>query len=73
MALLRSAKGRIIGMADTGNVSVPLVGELQSADNPDSRATLAGARTGSSYGMVLPWQQADGAGRNAGNQNVDAN
>ncbi|WP_025244174.1 cellulose synthase subunit BcsC-related outer membrane protein [Candidatus Sodalis pierantonius] len=44
MALLRSAKGRIIGMADTDtdNGAVSLVGGLQSADNPfgdDSRAT----------------------------------
>ncbi|MEN3261910.1 cellulose synthase subunit BcsC-related outer membrane protein [Sodalis endosymbiont of Spalangia cameroni] len=64
MALLRSAKGRIIGMADTGNGAVPLVGGLQSADNPfgdDSRAATASARTGSNYGTVLPWQQADGA------------
>ncbi|WP_025246934.1 cellulose biosynthesis protein BcsC [Candidatus Sodalis pierantonius] len=41
MALLRSAKGRIIGMADTDNGAVSLVGGLQSADNPfgdDSRA-----------------------------------
>ncbi|CAK8739605.1 hypothetical protein SODG_003145 [Sodalis praecaptivus] len=42
MALLRSAKGRVIGMADTGNSAVPLVGGLQSADNP--LATIAARR-----------------------------
>ncbi|MEA9389915.1 cellulose synthase subunit BcsC-related outer membrane protein [Acerihabitans sp. TG2] len=61
LALLRSAKGRVIGLSPAGNGGAPLIGGLQTADNPfinQSDATTT-PRTTSSYGTVLPWQHSD--------------
>ncbi|TCV95579.1 cellulose synthase subunit BcsC-related outer membrane protein [Biostraticola tofi] len=62
LALLRSAKGRVIGMnAGGGGNGAPVVGGLESADNPfiNKSTPAQTARTASTYGTVLPWQRTD--------------
>ncbi len=61
LALLRSAKGRMIGLSPAGTGGAPLIGGLQTADNPFANQSSAAAtpRTASSYGTVLPWQRSD--------------
>lgn len=61
LALLRSAKGRMIGMNTLGADGAPVIGGLPGVDNPFTNKTTGSstARTASAYGTVLPWQQAD--------------
>jgi Tfp pilus assembly protein PilF len=61
LALLRSAKGQVIGMSSTGAAGAPIIGGLQTADNPfiNKQAVSTAPRTASTYGAVLPWQRAD--------------
>ncbi len=61
LALLRSAKGRVIGMNAGGGNGAPVVGGLESADNPfiNQSTPAQTARTASTYGTVLPWQRTD--------------
>ncbi|WP_410013021.1 cellulose synthase subunit BcsC-related outer membrane protein [Sodalis sp. C49] len=61
IALLRSAKGRVIGLNTAGPGGAPVVGGLETADNPFVNKTVAAAapRTASAYGAVLPWQRSD--------------
>lgn len=58
-ALLRSAKGKMIGLGG-GEGSLQIAG-LQMADNPFVNRTTRGNRpaTQSVYGTVMPWQQSD--------------
>lgn len=58
LALLRSAKGKMIGLGGADNA--PTIGGLALTDNPFiNRSTRNGTTTRSQYGSVLPWQQAD--------------
>lgn len=61
LALLRSAKGQVIGMSSTGGVGAPVIGGLQTADNPfiNKETASPAPRTASTYGAILPWQRAD--------------
>ncbi|WP_413736273.1 cellulose synthase subunit BcsC-related outer membrane protein [Sodalis sp. RH21] len=61
LALLRSAKGRVLGLNSAAAGAPPAIGGLQMADNPfvNQRSGAATPRTASSYGTVLPWQQSD--------------
>lgn len=61
LALLRSAKGRLIGLDGTDGVGTPTIAGLQLSDNPFINQTTAARRpaTQSVYGAVMPWQQND--------------
>ncbi|XBS69682.1 cellulose synthase subunit BcsC-related outer membrane protein [Acerihabitans sp. KWT182] len=61
LALLRSAKGQVIGMSASGSGGAPVVGGLEVADNPFVNKDTASPtpRTASAYGTILPWQRAD--------------
>ena len=63
LALLRSAKGQVIGMQASGGTGAPVIGGLETADNPFINKSTAAAtpRTASAYGTILPWQRADNA------------
>lgn len=61
LALLRSAKGKMIGLEGADSVSGANIAGLQLTDNPFiNQTTRTQARTGSIYGAVLPWQNATG-------------
>ncbi len=61
LALLRSAKGRVIGMSAADAGGVPIIGGLETADNPFINKSTVGPtpRSASAYGTILPWQRAD--------------
>lgn len=63
IALLRSAKGRLIGLNTGGAGSAAGIGGLETADNPfvNKTTTATTPRTASAYGTVLPWQRSDTA------------
>ncbi|WP_213991329.1 cellulose biosynthesis protein BcsC [Sodalis sp. dw_96] len=65
LALLRSAKGQVIGMSASGAGGAPVVGGLETADNPFINKSTAGATprtaSASAYGTILPWQRPDTA------------
>lgn len=70
LALLRSAKGKMIGLAGADSVTGANIAGLQLTDNPFiNQTTRTQARTGSIYGAVLPWQNAAGDGVVAGGVN----
>ncbi|CNK99838.1 cellulose biosynthesis protein BcsC [Yersinia frederiksenii] len=70
LALLRSAKGKMIGLEGADSVSGANIAGLQLVDNPFiNQTTRTQARTGSLYGAVLPWQNAAGDGVVAGGVN----
>lgn len=64
LALLRSAKGKLIGMGSVEGGGGSTVAGLPSADNPFANQTIASTTTARSagnpsvYGVVLPWQVA---------------
>ena len=59
MSYLRSARGQLIGLQGATNGNVPSVGGLALADNPFiNRGTSPVGRSPSSYGAVMPWQNA---------------
>ncbi|TKI07224.1 cellulose biosynthesis protein BcsC [Martelella alba] len=61
LALLRSAKGQAIGMSAAGSGGAPIIGGLETADNPFINKSTPGPapRSASTYGAILPWQRAD--------------
>ncbi|WP_413742079.1 cellulose synthase subunit BcsC-related outer membrane protein [Sodalis sp. RH15] len=61
LALLRSAKGQVIGMSASGAGGAPVVGGLEIADNPfiNKSTDAPTPRTASAYGTILPWQRSD--------------
>ncbi|WKZ92485.1 cellulose synthase subunit BcsC-related outer membrane protein [Chimaeribacter arupi] len=61
LALLRSAKGKMIGLQGADGRGTPSIAGLALADNPFINRTTRSARptTASSYGSVMPWQQSD--------------
>ncbi|TPG57023.1 cellulose biosynthesis protein BcsC [Ewingella americana] len=60
LALLRSAKGKVIGLEGADGGSSQIAG-LQLTDNPFINRSTQGTRstTQSVYGTVMPWQQSD--------------
>src|SRR5471030_448990 len=60
LALLRSAKGKMIGLEGADGGSSQIAG-LQLTDNPFINRSTQGTRstTQSVYGTVMPWQQSD--------------
>ena len=70
LALLRSAKGKMIGLEGADSANGVNIAGLQLTDNPFiNQTTRTQARTGSIYGAVLPWQNAAGDGVVAGGAN----
>nr|WP_314687447.1 cellulose synthase subunit BcsC-related outer membrane protein [uncultured Pantoea sp.] len=66
MRYLRTARGKMIGLQGAQSGSVPTVGGLALADNPFiNRSTSPVGRSSSSYGAVMPWQNAPAAGSTA--------
>ncbi|MDU6409643.1 MAG: cellulose synthase subunit BcsC-related outer membrane protein [Yersiniaceae bacterium] len=64
LALLRSAKGKMIGLEGAGGSGTPTIAGLALADNPFINRTTRSTRSGSAYGSVLPWQQPEDAANN---------
>ncbi|QKJ85126.1 cellulose synthase operon protein C [Paramixta manurensis] len=59
LSYLRTARGKMIGLQGAETGSVPDIGGLALADNPFiNRGTPSVRRSPSSYGSVMPWQQA---------------
>lgn len=60
LALLRSAKGKVIGLEGADGSSSQIAG-LQLTDNPFINRSTQGTRstTQSVYGTVMPWQKSD--------------
>ena len=60
LALLRSAKGKMIGLEGAEGSTSQIAG-LQLSDNPFVNRSTRGSRstTQSVYGTVMPWQQSD--------------
>lgn len=70
LALLRSAKGKMIGLEGADSNGGAAIAGLQLSDNPFiNQTTRTQARTGSIYGAVLPWQNAAAEGTVAGGAN----
>lgn len=66
MRYLRTARGKMIGLQGAQSGSVPTVGGLALADNPFiNRSTSPVGRSSSSYGAVMPWQNAPTVSRTA--------
>ncbi len=66
MRYLRTARGKMIGLQGAQSGSVPVVGGLALADNPFiNRSTSPVGRSSSSYGAVMPWQNAPTVSRTA--------
>lgn len=60
-ALLRSAKGRLIGLQGADSVGGATIGGLQLADNPFiNKSTRTQRGSPSAYGAILPWQSTQG-------------
>ena len=59
MNYLRSARGQLIGLQGAQSGETPTLGGLALADNPFiNRSAAPSGRSPSSYGVVLPWQNA---------------
>ncbi|MFW5392199.1 cellulose synthase subunit BcsC-related outer membrane protein [Yersinia sp. 2544 StPb PI] len=70
LALLRSAKGKMIGLEGADSVGGANIAGLQLSDNPFiNQTTRTQPRTNSSYGAVLPWQNAGTEGAAMGGVN----
>lgn len=66
MRYLRSARGQLIGLQGAETGSAPTVGGLALADNPFiNRSTSPVSGSPSSYGAVMPWQNAPAASSSA--------
>ncbi|MGK3114034.1 cellulose synthase subunit BcsC-related outer membrane protein [Candidatus Pantoea formicae] len=74
MSYLRSARGQLIGLQGATNGNVPSVGGLALADNPFiNRGTSPVGRSPSSYGAVMPWQNAPDATSSAAGASLASN
>ncbi|QJT83153.1 cellulose biosynthesis protein BcsC [Kosakonia sp. MUSA4] len=61
MTLLRSARGKLVGLESTNSAATPTIGGVLLADNPfmtTSKTTADTAAPQSLYGQTLPWQVA---------------
>ncbi len=59
LAYLRTARGKMIGLQGSESGSTPVIGGLALSDNPFiNRSTPSQRRSPSTYGTVMPWQQA---------------
>ncbi|WP_096777762.1 cellulose biosynthesis protein BcsC [Izhakiella australiensis] len=70
LAYLRSARSKAVGWQNVQSGQAPVIGGLALADNPFSNRHNSASASASSYGGVMPWQQAprdDGAGQTAMN------
>lgn len=59
LALLRTARGKLVGLQENGTSTSPMLGGLVLADNPfGGTARTVGNGSQSVYGAAMPWQVA---------------
>ncbi|WP_435928595.1 cellulose synthase subunit BcsC-related outer membrane protein [Dryocola sp. BD613] len=60
MSYLRTARGKLLGLQDSGGETAPMLGGLALADNPFVGTSSRSAQPASAslYGEAMPWQEA---------------